>query len=109
MMNNKGMAGMMKQMQVMQQKLDKIQQELENKIISAESGGGMVKASVNGKQRLLSIKVDPSLLTDVEMMEDLIVAAINKAMEESTQLNQEETKKAYSGMMPNIPGMDKFF
>lgn len=111
MMNKGGMAGMMKQMQAMQQKAEKIQAELENKTITCESGGGMVKVTANGRQRILSVAIDPQLLADndKEMLEDLIVAAVNKAVEESGKLGNDEMKKAYAGMLPNIPGMDKFF
>ena len=85
MSNKGGMAGMMKQMQVMQQKMDKVNAELANKFIETESGGGMVKVKANGKQQIVSIKIDPQIIADndAEMMEDLIVAAVNKAVEES--------------------------
>lgn len=111
MMNKGGMAGMMKQMQAMQQKMDKVNAELANKFVESESGGGMVKVKANGKQQIVSIKIDPQLIADndVEMMEDLIVAAVNKAVDDAGKLSQDEMKKVYSGVMPNIPGMDKFF
>lgn len=111
MMNKGGMAGMMKQMQAMQAKMDKIQADLEAKTFTFESGGGLVKVTANGKQRVTSIKIDPQLIADndLEMMEDLIVAAVNKAVDETGKISQEEMKKAYSGMLPNIPGMDKLF
>lgn len=111
MMNKGGMAGMMKQMQVMQQKMDKIQNDLEARSFDFESGGGMVKVIANGKQRITSIKIDPQLIADndLEMLEDLIVAAVNKAVDETGKISQEEMKKAYAGVMPNIPGMDKLF
>ncbi|MCK6601281.1 MAG: YbaB/EbfC family nucleoid-associated protein [Bacteroidetes bacterium] len=111
MMNKGGMAGMMKQMQAMQAKMDKIQADLETKSFTFESGGGLVKVTANGKQRVTSIKIDPQLIADndLEMMEDLIVAAVNKAVDETGKISQEEMKKAYSGMLPNIPGMDKLF
>lgn len=111
MMNKGGMAGMMKQMQAMQQKMDKVNAELANKFVESESGGGMVKVKANGKQQIVSVKIDPQLIADndLEMMEDLIVAAINKAIEDAGKLSQDEMKKVYAGVMPNIPGMDKFF
>lgn len=110
-MNKGGMAGMMKQMQAMQQKMEKVQAELAEKMVETESGGGMVKVKANGKQQIVSIKIDPQLIADndLEMMEDLIVAAVNKAVEETGKLSQDSMKSVYSGMLPNIPGLDKLF
>ena len=99
---------MMKQAQEMQQKLAHVQEELANKIVTAESGGGMVKVKANGKQRILQIKIEKDVINpnDSELLEDLIVAGVNKAIEESNKLAQEEMKKVTSGILPNIPGLN---
>ena len=77
---------MLKQMQQMQSKLAKVQAELEDEKIEASSGGGAVTAVVNGAQKLLSIEVDPDVAGDVEMLQDLVVAAVNEAMDRSREL-----------------------
>ena len=68
----------------------------------------MVKAKANGQRKLLSIEIDPTLLKadNAEMISDLVVAAVNKAMDEASEKGQEELKKQTQGMMPNIPGLD---
>jgi nucleoid-associated protein EbfC len=102
------MAGMMKKVQEMQDKMAQIQQELEQKTVTAESGGGVVKVTANGKQAILKIQIDKEVVNpdDVEMLEDLVLAATNKALEEASRLAQEEMSKATSGMLPNIPGLN---
>ena len=102
------MAGMMKQVQKMQEKMAQVQQELEQKTITAESGGGMVKVTVNGRQQLVKIVIDKEVVNpaDVEMLEDLVLAATNKGLEDAAKMAQEEMGKATSGMMPNIPGLN---
>lgn len=102
------MAGMMQQVQKMQEKMAQVQQELEQKTVSAESGGGMVKVTANGKQHVVKIQIDKEVVTpdDVEMLEDLVLAATNKALEDAAKMAQDEMAKATSGMMPNIPGLN---
>lgn len=75
---------------------------------SAESGGGMVKATVNGKKLLINLDIDPAILKseDKVLVQDLIVAAVNKASEEAEILAKEEIRKSTEGILPNIPGMD---
>ncbi len=105
----KGMQGMLKQIQKMQAEMEKTQAELANKTVTEESGGGMVKATVNGKKELISIEIDEEIANsgDKEMLEDLVVAAVNKALESAGKLAEEELGKVTRGMIPpgmNIPG-----
>ena len=101
------MQGMLQKMQDMQQKIARVQNELEHKTVNAESGGGMVKVTANGRQKILQITIERDLLgaDDGDMLEDLIVAAVNKAIADSQALSQAEMAKATSGLLPNIPGL----
>lgn len=105
------MFDMMKMMGKMKEVQGKIKEAQDNLIrvnASGESGGGMVKAVVNGKKQVISIDIDPATLRaeDKVLVQDLVVAAVNKALEEVDILAKEELKKATEGMLPNIPGMD---
>ena len=84
------------------------QDNLVNVRASGESGGGLVSATVNGKRQLVQLEVDPSLLKadDKVVLQDLIIAAVNKAAEEAEVKAKEELKKSTEGLLPNIPGMD---
>jgi len=104
-----GMQGMLKQVQKMQEEMQRVQQELAAKTVSEESGGGMVKATANGSKELVSLEIDKSVIIadDKEILEDLIVAAVNKALASANKMAESEMGKVAKGMIPpgmNIPG-----
>ena len=96
---------LLRQAQVMQNKLAKLQQEMAEKTYEATSGGGMVKAVVSGKQELKKLTIDPQALSsgDAEMLEDLIVAAVNEAIRVSRE-NMEREMNALTGGI-KLPGL----
>ncbi|HZY82309.1 MAG TPA: YbaB/EbfC family nucleoid-associated protein [Cyclobacteriaceae bacterium] len=102
------MMNMMGKVKEMQARLKEAQDNLVNVKATGESGGGMVKAVVNGKKQVLSIEIDPTLLKkeDQTILQDLIVAAVNKASDEAELLAKEELRKSTEGILPNIPGLD---
>lgn len=102
------MSKMMEKVREVQEKMKAAQENLVNITAAGESGAGMVKAVVNGKKQIVSLEVDNDLVKpeDKEMMQDLIIAAVNKALEEVDVKAKEEMKKSTDGVMPNIPGLD---
>lgn len=101
----KGMGNMMKQAQKLQSKMLKLQEELAEKTVETASGGGMVKVVANGKQQIVSIQIEEEVIDpdDVEMLQDLILAAINDALAKSQEMVSGEMSKLTGGI--NIPGM----
>ncbi len=101
----KGLGNIMKQAQQMQQRIARVQQELEGREVEATSGGGMVTAVVNGKMQLISLKIEKDVVDpeDIEMLQDLVSAAVNEALKQSQEMMQEEMGKVTGGM--NLPGM----
>jgi nucleoid-associated protein EbfC len=102
---SKGLGNIMKQAQMMQQKIARMQQELESRQVEASAGGGMVTAVVNGKQQLVALRIERSVVDpeDVEMLQDLVVAATNEAIKKSQEMMQEEMGRITGGF--NIPGL----
>ena len=102
------MQSMMKQVQKMQERMAQVQAELESKLVTADAGGGMVKVSANGKQRVVRIDIEKEVINpnEKEMLEDLVVAAVNQALERSSTMAQEEMQKATDGLLPNVPGLN---
>lgn len=96
---------LMKQAQFLQEKLAKIQEEAAHKTVEASSGGGMVTVTANGRQEILSVKIDPEVVNpaEVEMLQDLVLAAVNEARRRSQELMAEEMK-GLTGGIP-IPGI----
>ena len=106
---SKGISGMMKQAQKLQQQIEKIQEDLANQTVEGSAGGGMVTVVANGRSDIISLKIDKEVVNpdDVEMLEDLILSAIKQAIERSQELADSEMKKATSGMVPGglkLPG-----
>ena len=102
------MMTMMGKMKEVQARLKQAQDNLVNVSASGESGGGMVKATVNGKKQLVALDIDAAILKadDKILVQDLVVAAVNKASDEAEILAKEEMRQATDGLLPNIPGMD---
>jgi DNA-binding YbaB/EbfC family protein len=107
-MNKGAMQGMLKQVQKMQERITQVQAELETKTVTADAGGGMVKVTANGKQEIVMIEIEKEVVNpdDIAMLEDLIVAAVNKALQSASKMASDEIAKATSGMLPNIPGLN---
>jgi DNA-binding YbaB/EbfC family protein len=89
---------MMQQVQKMQNRMAKVQADLENEQIEASAGGGAVKAVVTGQQRLVSITVDPEVAGDVDMLQDLVVAAVNEALDQSRELAANRMQEVTAGL-----------
>nr|MBN2276816.1 YbaB/EbfC family nucleoid-associated protein [candidate division Zixibacteria bacterium] len=105
-MSKGGLGNMMKQFQKMQQKMEEMQAELEEARVEGTSGGGMVKVVANGKQEILEVIIDKEVVDpdDVEMLQDLIVAAVNQARQKAQDLQTEQMSSLTGGM--NIPGLN---
>jgi len=101
----KGMGNLMKQAQKLQSKMLKLQDELADKTVETTAGGGMVKVVANGRQQILSVEIDKEVVDpqDVEMLQDLILAAVNDALVKSQEMVTSEMNRLTGGM--SIPGM----
>jgi DNA-binding YbaB/EbfC family protein len=102
------MMKMMGKVKEVQAKMKEAQESLGKITTTGESGAGMVVATVNGKKEVVDLQIDESLFTpeDKDMLKDLIIAAVNKAIADVEILAKEELKKSTEGIMPNIPGFD---
>jgi len=102
---SKGFGNILKQAQQMHTKISQLQEEMAGKIVEASSGGGMVNIVMNGKQEILSVRIDPEVVNkeDMEMLQDLISAAVNEAIRKSQEMMTEEMKKITGGL--SVPGL----
>mgnify|MGYP002777281884 CR=1 FL=1 len=100
------MFNIMNKVKEAQAKVKAAQDNLVHVTATGESGGGMVKATVNGQRQLIKLDIDPDIFNDKEMLQDLIVAAVNKSMQEIDGVIKAELKKSMEGVVPNIPGFD---
>ena len=102
------MGQLMKQAQQFQSKMAKLQEELGDRTVEASAGGGMVTVVVNGRQEIITLKIDPEVINpdDQEMLQDLVMAAINDALSTAKAMMNEEMGKLTKGInLPNIPGL----
>jgi len=101
----KGFGNMMKEAQKLQQQMMAMQEEVGRRKVEATAGGGMVTVEANGKQEIVSIKIDPEVVNreDVQMLEDLVLAASNEALRKSREMMQQELGKLTGGL--RIPGL----
>ncbi|MBM3262273.1 MAG: YbaB/EbfC family nucleoid-associated protein [candidate division Zixibacteria bacterium] len=101
----KGLSGMLKQVQKMQKKMSELQEQLEQQRVEGSAGGGMVTVVANGRQDILEIKIHPDVVNpqDVEMLEDLILAAIHQAQQRAQEMMNSEMGQITGGLQ--IPGL----
>lgn len=99
------MGNLLKKAQQLQEKMAKLQEELSEKTVETSAGGGMVTVIATGKQEIASIKIDPEVVNqeDIEMLEDLVLAAVNDALLQAKQMASDEMTKLTGGV--NIPGL----
>jgi hypothetical protein len=99
------LGGLFKQAQQLQERLANVQQELAGRTVEASAGGGMITAVVNGKLELVQIRIDPTLLQppDVDMLQDLVVAAVNEGIRAAQKMMSDEMSKLTGGL--KLPGM----
>ncbi|GAA5522549.1 YbaB/EbfC family nucleoid-associated protein [Aliifodinibius salicampi] len=107
---NSNMADMFGKFSELQSKVEEAKQELAKLEVEAEAGGGMVKVRANGQRKILGIELDKDVIDpeDAEMLEDLVVAGVNKALDKAEEAAQEKMQNTYKDMMPGggLPGMD---
>ena len=103
----KGIGDLVRQAQKLQSQMAKVQEEMAAKTTEGSAGGGMVTVVVNGKQEVISIKIDPEVVdpNDIEMLQDLVVAAANDALKKSQEMVTSEMSKLTGGLNLNLPGL----
>lgn len=108
-MSKKMIGDMMKQAQKMQQEMARIQEEAKKKTVEASAGGGMVVVTASGAMEIISVKIEKDVVNpdDIEMLQDLIIAASNEALRRAQQMVNDEMGKLTGGM--NIPGLGNLF
>jgi len=101
----KGLGNILKQAQQMHARISQLQEEMAGKTVESSSGGGMVNIVMNGKQEVMTVRIDPEVVNreDIEMLQDLIAAAVNEAIRKSQEIMAEEMKKITGGL--SIPGL----
>ena len=101
----KGMSGMMKRVQRMQKKMMQLQEEIAERRVEGTAGGGMVTAVVDGKMNVVEIRIDPAVVDaeDVEMLEDLVLAAVNQGQQKAQEMMNQEMGQLAGGL--NLPGL----
>ena len=104
-MSKKLLGNLMKQAQMMQEKMARIQEEAAAKTVEASAGGGMVTVTANGRMEVVSIKIEKEVVdpADVEMLQDLVAAAVNEALKKAQEMMSEEMGKVTGGL--GLPGM----
>ena len=104
-MNTNKNVSLIKQAQKMQEEMEKVQTEIENKEVTASAGGGMIDVTVNGKKEIVSIKIKPDVVDpdDVETLEDLVMVAVNEAIKKADEMMTEGMSSITGGL--NIPGL----
>jgi DNA-binding YbaB/EbfC family protein len=104
-MSKKMFGDIMRQAQAFQEKLMKLQEEAGRRTVEASSGGGMITVVANGRQEILAVKIDPEIIKsgDAEMLQDLIIAAVNEAIKKAQAMMAEEMKGVTGGLQ--IPGL----
>lgn len=104
---NKNMADMFGKFSELQNKMEEAKQELAKVEVEAEAGGGMVKVRANGQRQIISVELDETVIDpeEAEMLEDLVVAGVNKALEKAEEAAQEKMQETYKNMLPGgMPG-----
>ena len=105
-MGKGGLGDMMRQVQQMQAKMAEMQQKLESATVEGSAGGGVVKVTANGKNEILKITIDPEVVNkdDVDMLQDLVMAAVNQAHEKAQAMQAEQMSDLTGGL--SIPGLN---
>ena len=107
-MNFGNMGKMMQQVQKMQQDMERLQAEIDQKTVEAQAGGGVVRVVCNGAMEIIEVEIDPDVVDpeDVDLLRDLVIAAVNEALREAREMVNEEMQKITGGLnLPNLPGI----